>query len=193
MIKELIETKLKVQIDKVNPILRETTSGLLHLNNDINIQIKTDDTGTKRALTNGALKELKKMLKIEAPEKSPVIQKEDIIQRYIPKPTNIFTGRKDELCRFKEAFRRSNLISIEGLGGIGKTEFAAQCIELYLQHNNVIWFDCSPDSKLDSLIDSCGYSDILKGESKTELAKYSGFADLSERDKRVIFWITFRM
>ena len=66
LIKELIETKLKVQIDKVNPILRKTTSGLLHLNNVINIQIKTDDTGTKRALANGALKELKKMLKIES-------------------------------------------------------------------------------------------------------------------------------
>ena len=192
LIKELIETKLKVQIDKVNPILRETTSGLLHLNNDINIQIKTDDTGAKRALANGALKELKKMLKKDAPETSPVLPKEDIIHRNIPRPTSIFTGRKDELSRFKEALGRSNLISIEGLGGIGKTEFAAQCIELYLQHNNVIWFDCSPDSKLDSLIDSCGYSDILKGESKTELAKYSGFADLSERDKLVIFLDNFQ-
>lgn len=84
------------------------------------------------------------------------------------------------------------MISIEGLGGIGKTEFAAQCIELFLQQNNVIWFDCSPDSKLDSLIDSCGYSDLLKGESKTELAKYSGFADLIERDKLVIFLDNFQ-
>ena len=121
-----------------------------------------------------------------------LLQKEDIIHRNIPRPTSIFTGRKDELCRFKEAFGRSNLISIEGLGGIGKTEFAAQCIELYLQQNNVIWFDCSPDSKLDSLIDSCGYSDLLKGESKTELAKYSGFADLIERDKLVIFLDNFQ-
>lgn len=192
LIKELIETKLKVQIDKVNPILREATSGLLHLNNIVDIQIKTDDTGTKRALTNGALKELKKMLKKETPEKSPVVQKENIIHRNIPRPTSIFTGRKDELSRFKEAFGRSNLISIEGLGGIGKTEFAAQCIELYLQQNNVIWFDCSPDSKLDSLIDSCGYSDLLKVESKTELAKYSGFAGLIERDKLVVFLDNFQ-
>ena len=192
MIKELIETKLKVQIDKVNPILSKATSGLLHLNNVVNVQIKTDDTGTKRALANGTLKELKKMLKIEAPEKSPVIQKENIIHRNIPRPTSIFTGRTDELCRFKEALGRSNFISIEGLGGIGKTEFAAQCIELYLQQNNVIWFDCSQDSKLDSLIDSCGYSDILKGESKTALAKYSGFADLSERDKLVVFLDNFQ-
>ena len=192
LIKELIETKLKVQIDKVNPRLRKETSGLLHLNNVVNIQIKTDDTGTKRALPNGALKELKKMLKKEAPEKSVTHQKEDIIHRNIPKPTSIFTGRKNELCRFKEVFERSNLISIEGLGGIGKTEFAAQCIELYLQQNNVIWFDCSPDSKLDSLIDSCGYSDLLKGESKTELAKYSGFAGLIERDKLVVFLDNFQ-
>ena len=72
------------------------------------------------------------MLKIEAPEKSPVIQKEDIIQRYIQNlPIYLPAGRTNS-AGLKEAFRRSNLISIEGLGVL-KTEFAAQCIELYLQ------------------------------------------------------------
>ena len=145
MIKELIEAKLKAQIDQVNPVLSEATSGLLHLSNIINIQIKTDDTSTKRPLPVGALAELKKMVKKEPPERPPTPQNEGHIRRNIPNPTRIFTGRKDELCQFKDAFERSNLISIEGLGGIGKTEFAAQCIKLYLQQGNVIWFECSPD------------------------------------------------
>ncbi|HHT9145935.1 MAG TPA: HD domain-containing protein [Candidatus Wunengus sp. YC61] len=187
---ELIKTKLKTQIDKANPVFNIATSSLLHLDDIINIQTRVDNT--KRRLPDEALKELKKILNKDTSIISPIAEKKDIIHRNIPRPTRIFTGRKDELCRFKEAFGRSNLISIEGLGGIGKTEFAAQCIELYLQQNNVIWFDCSPDSKLDSLIDSCGYSDLLKGESKTELSKYSGFADLSERDKLVIFLDNFQ-
>ena len=81
------------------------------------------------------------MVKKEPPERPPTPQNEGHIRRNIPNPTRIFTGRKDELCQFKDAFERSNLISIEGLGGIGKTEFAAQCIKLYLQQGNVIWFE----------------------------------------------------
>ena len=47
LIRELIETKLKTQIDKVNPILKESTGGLLHLN-DINIQTRTDNSGAQK-------------------------------------------------------------------------------------------------------------------------------------------------
>ena len=93
------------------------------------------------------------------------------------------------LCieKFGEALKQSNLISIEGLGGIGKTEFASKCIEEYTQQSRVVWCDCSSDTRLDSLIDYCGYSDVIKGENKTELAKYSGFLSLVERDGKIIF------
>jgi hypothetical protein len=43
------------------------------------------------------------------------------------------------------------------------------------------------DSKLDSLIDCAGYAEVIKGDYKTELAKYSGFTDLIERDGKIVF------
>ena len=191
LIKELIEAKLKIQIEKVNPILRNLTSGILHLN-DINIQTRTDASGTKRILPEGALKELMKISKKDKNIISDTMKTEGIIPLSIPRPSPIFTGREVELKRFKEALEQSNLISIEGLGGIGKSEFAAKCVEEYFQQEKSVWFDCSADTKLDSLIDYCGYSDVLKGENKTELAKYSGFVDLIERDKRTIFLDNFQ-
>ncbi len=131
-------------------------------------------------------------LKQPEPAIPDTLEQKDIISHSIPRPSPIFTGREVELKRFKEALEQSNLISIEGLGGIGKSEFAAKCVEEYLQQEKSVWFDCSPDTKLDSIIDCCGYSDVLKGENKTELAKYSGFVDLIERDKRAIFLDNFQ-
>ena len=186
LVEELIETKLREQIDKVNPILIESTGGLLHLNG-IKIDIQVDNTGTKRELPDGALKELKRILKEHSPVVSDNKGVEDIVPLSIPRPSNIFTGRKDELERFKDVLEQSNLISIEGLGGIGKTELAAKYIEEYTPQGKAVWFECLPDTKLDSLIDCCGYSDVIKGETKTELAKYSGFLSLAERDGKIIF------
>ena len=186
LIKELIETKLKTQIEKVNPILNESTGGLLHLN-DIRIQTQVDNTGTKRELPDGVLQELRKTLEPPEPTVSDTMKIEGIIPHSIPVSSKIFTGRKDELERFGEALKQSNLISIEGLGGIGKSEFATKCVEEYLQAGKSVWFDCLPDTKLDTIIDYCGYSDVLKGENKTELAKYSGFLSLVERDGKIIF------
>ena len=143
LIKELIETKLKTQLDKVRPILKESTEGLLHLN-DIDIQTRTDGSGAKRRLPDGALKELKKILKEPEPVVSDIKEAEDIISPIMPRSSKIFTGRKDELERFGEALKQSNLISIEGLGGIGKSEFAANCVEEYLQTGKSVWFECSP-------------------------------------------------
>ena len=96
LIKELIESKLKTQIEKVNPILIESTGGLLRLN-DIEIRTQVDHTGTKRKLPDGALKELKKILKEPEPVVSDIKEVEDIISHIIPRPSEIFTGRKDEL------------------------------------------------------------------------------------------------
>ena len=143
-------------------------------------------------MPEGALKELKKILGKDTFTTNLVVEKKDIVHLNIPKSTKIFTGRKDELNRFKEALWQSSLISIEGLGGIGKTEFAAKCIEEYLHKSKVVWFDCYPDSKLDTLIGYCGYSDVLKGEEKTERAKHSGFTDLIERDGIIIFLDNFQ-
>jgi tetratricopeptide (TPR) repeat protein len=137
------------------------------------------------------IKELERLVttdKVHTPSNASTV----IVFQSYPKPIAIFTGRRDERKRFKEAFSKSSFISIEGLGGIGKTEFAAKCIEEFLPADKIVWLDCLPDSKLDALIDNSGYPDVLKGENKTELAKYSGFADLIERDERIIFLDNFQ-
>jgi 3',5'-cyclic AMP phosphodiesterase CpdA/Tfp pilus assembly protein PilF len=110
----------------------------------------------------------------------------------VPKPRDFFTGRKQELKDFSDILTRSNLATLEGLGGIGKTEFAAEYIKKNLSTNNVVWFDCETSDTLDALIAQAGYVDLLKGENKTDLAKYSGFVDLIERDQQFLFLDNFQ-
>lgn len=191
LIKTLIEIKLKKQIGNVNPVFMESTSGILHLNPNINFDLRTDRTGVKREMPEEVIKELERLMAKDVDNTSSDKNTEIVIHSY-PKPINIFTGRGYELKRFKETFSISSFISIEGLGGIGKTEFAAKCIEEFLPADKVVWLDCLPDSRLDALIDNSGYPDVLKGENKTELAKYSGFTDLIERDQRIIFLDNFQ-
>ncbi|MCH7755383.1 tetratricopeptide repeat protein [candidate division KSB1 bacterium] len=187
LFKELIATKLEKQITKVNPILREFTGGKLNLSELIQIDKKVDITPTKRELPEGVLKYLREEVGNSDLSKSD--NKPDMVQSrsLIPKPKHIFAGREKELKQFENALKKSNIISIEGLGGIGKTEFAAKCIERFVAEKKAVWFECIPDSKLDSLIELSGYPEVIKGENKTELAKYSGFTDLLERDEKIIF------
>ncbi len=191
LIEELIVGKLKKQIAKINPILKRVTNNVLRLDTEIDIQTHIDTSGVKRELPKDVLMELKKSFSEEAlPQKSNYDSHSSPL--ILPKPSPIFTGRKVELKQFRDAFTTHNFISIEGFGGIGKTEFAAKCIEEFCSKGSLVWFDCLPDSKLDTLIDFAGYKDVLKGENKTELAKYSGFVDLIERDKKTLFLDNFQ-
>ncbi|MBI3813495.1 MAG: tetratricopeptide repeat protein [Nitrospinae bacterium] len=167
-------------------------SNILHFHPEIGFDIQVDTFGVKRELPKDVLEELKKELRKEGTETiSTNIYTPTKLPSSYPKPSAIFTGRVDELNKFKELLNKVNFISIEGLGGFGKTEFSAKCIENFISKDKVIWFDCNPDSKLDTLISLSGYEDVLKGESKTELAKYSGFTDLIERDEKTLFLDNF--
>jgi tetratricopeptide (TPR) repeat protein len=194
LIRELIEKKLAEQVVKVNPILVSSTSRCLRLQEQIDIRVIRDDTGAmKQELPPEVLDEIKKVLKKDIRQKQLTPPRAiPNPASNIPKPSEIFTGRKEELKQFKTAFANSAFLSIEGLGGIGKTEFAAKCIEELINKDRVVWFDCYPESKLDDLIAHSGYEDVLKGETKTELAKYSGFTSLIERDEKVIFLDNFQ-
>ncbi|MGR3176500.1 MAG: tetratricopeptide repeat protein [Candidatus Anammoxibacter sp.] len=191
LIIEFIKSKLTMQMAKVNPILNETTSGKLSLNN-IQSHSRVDDSGVKRELPDKVLDELMKTLKKSTLPTSDNFEQSGFASHRVPIPTKIFTGMKDELERFKGALKKSNLISIEGIGGIGKSEFAAKCIEEYLDQEKTVWFDCGGDTMFETLIESCGYPDLIKGDNKTELAKHSGFVDLIERDVKVIFLDNFQ-
>ncbi len=192
LFRELLEAKLQEQIKKVNPILKASTSDILHFHPEIDFDIQADTSGVKRELPKEVLDELKRELQKDKNETISInIDTPTRPTFSYPKPSAIFTGRVDELNKFNELLNKVNFISIEGLGGFGKTEFAAKCIEDFIPEDKVIWFDCNPDSKLDTLISLSGYEDVLKGESKTELAKYSGFTDLIERDEKTLFLDNF--
>lgn len=106
-----------------------------------------------------------------------------------PKPNSLFTGRKKEINEFKKTFNSSRIFAIEGLGGTGKTQFAAKCIEEAFNHDDkIVWLDGSSQSNFDVFVENAGYGDVLKGEKKTDLSLYSGLKDLIEKDKTIIFW-----
>jgi tetratricopeptide (TPR) repeat protein len=106
-----------------------------------------------------------------------------------PKPNNLFTGRKKELNEFRKVFTSFRIFAIEGLGGTGKTEFSAKCIEETLvDKNRVIWLNGSSQSNFDVFVENAGYGDVLKREKKTDFAFYSGLKNLIEKDERIIFW-----
>lgn len=106
-----------------------------------------------------------------------------------PKPNNLFTGRKTEIGEFRKEFNSFRVIVIEGLGGTGKTQFAAKCIEEAITNKNrIIWLNGSAQSSFNVFVEGAGYGDVLKGEKKTDVTLYSGLKDLIEKDRRIIFW-----
>ena len=188
LIKGLIESRLVEQIKKVNPVFRETTSGTLQLNETIVFDLKEETTGAKRPMSPVVLEQLS-----GAQSKTPSHGGLSLSSAPPPpKATKLFTGREDKLTEFAEALKYASFISIEGVGGVGKTEFGLKCAEEFFSAEKVVWFDSLPDSKLDSLIEISGFSDLLKGENRTDLAKYSGFTDLIERNRKAIFIDNFQ-
>ena len=106
-----------------------------------------------------------------------------------PKASFLFTGRNLEIEDFKKTFAGYRLFAVEGLGGIGKTDYVAKCIEeLIPDKTKIIWLNGSSQSNFDVFIENAGYGDVLKGEKKTDLALYSGLKDLIEKDHKIIFW-----
>ena len=190
LVKELIETKLVEQIKRVNQYLRTGTEEVLNLHGEIEFSVHKDDL-VKRPLPAEVLIELKRVMGKISPISSLVLEA-PIAGIPIPEPTKLFTGMEQKKTEFQDLLVTANLFSIEGLGGVGKTEFVLKCIEEFLPKEKVVWFECLHDSKADSLIGLSGYPEVLKGENKTELAKYSGFVELIERDEKTLVLDNFQ-
>ncbi len=104
-----------------------------------------------------------------------------------PNPTIIFTGREDKLNEFNEYLKKFNILVVEGLGGIGKTEFVAKAIEKFVsKKENVIWYDGSSTSQFEVFVESVGYGDILKGENKSKQSLFSAFKDILEKHHKLL-------
>jgi len=191
LITKLIETKLVEQIKRVNPYLRKDTDDVLNLHGQIEFTELTDNSGVKRSLPPEVFIELKRVMgEISSPPS--LVQKVTTPVIPIPVSTKLFTGMEQKKIEFRDLLETSNLLSVEGLGGVGKTEFVLKCIDEFLPKGKVVWFECLHDSKADSLIGFSGYPEVLMGENKTELAKYSGFIDLIERDEKTLILDNFQ-
>ncbi|WP_143688847.1 tetratricopeptide repeat protein [Wolbachia endosymbiont of Laodelphax striatellus] len=96
----------------------------------------------------------------------------------VKKPVNLFTGREEELIDLHNKIQRSSekvtvisqITSISGLGGIGKTELAKQYIQDYSKdyYNDVIWINAE--------------SEVTLVESFTRLAKNKLKIDTRDTD-----------
>lgn len=130
------------------------------------------------------------ILKIPLPQ-IPTNKNVNTLSDY-PKPGNLFTGRKAKIEEFKSTIAGSRIFVIEGLGGTGKTQFAAKCIDnIFEDKSKIIWLNGSSQSNFNVFVESAGYGYILKGEKKTDLALYSSLKDLLERDEKIVFWDNF--
>jgi len=115
-------------------------------------------------------------------------KKENKLSDY-PKPSILFTGREQQIIELEDKFKTFRIIAIEGLGGIGKTQFVSKFIdEKILDKSRVVWLNGSAQSNFDVFIENCGYGDILIGKEKTDHTLYASFKDLIENDNRIIFW-----
>lgn len=108
-----------------------------------------------------------------------------------PRPRPCFVGREKELKEVNKNIQKSSIIGIYGVGGIGKTEFAAQYIAQYVKDTSrIIWLYGTSESRFDSFVISCGYGHVLSNNTDS-IAQYSAFIDALEQDQMMVFWDNF--
>lgn len=104
---------------------------------------------------------------------------------FVPKTSNKFVGRVNDLQKIEMAFREESIISIEGLGGIGKTEFVTKFIE-QIEQSKIVWYDGNNGSSFEALVEAAGFRELLKIENKSGLAFFMGFRELLEKHEKLI-------
>ncbi len=107
------------------------------------------DAKTKALISSGAL--------------SPVVN-DYIFGGIVPKPCKHFCGREAELEALHDALDESGKIFIQGVAGIGKSEFAKQYAKKFKnEYMNILYFSYS--GSLKQMIADCDFSDDNIGDS----------------------------
>lgn len=69
----------------------------------------------------------------------------------LPKPDELFIGREIELVKLVLSMEVDQLIIIQGIGGIGKTQLLLNAINNVIYHNPLIWIDVEAISTVENL------------------------------------------
>lgn len=108
------------------------------------------DTKTKNLITTGAL--------------SPLIQ-DYIYDGFVPKPCRHFKGRNNELEMLHSALDNNSKVFVEGVAGIGKSEFVKMYVSKYKkEYTNILYFNYSGNLK--QIITDCDFSDDTLNENE---------------------------
>ena len=92
------------------------------------------DAKTKAVMASGAL--------------SPIVQ-DYIYDGFVPKPCKHFCGRESELEQLHSTLENNSKIFIQGIAGIGKSEFVKKYAHIYKkEYTNILYFNYSGDLKL---------------------------------------------
>ncbi|MGN0149406.1 MAG: Archaeal ATPase [Clostridia bacterium] len=106
------------------------------------------DTKTKNLISTGAL--------------SPIVQ--EYIYDIVPKPCKHFCGRENELEMLHSVLDNNIKVFVQGVPGIGKSEFAKKYAQLYKkEYTNILYFNYRGDLK--QMIIDCDFADDALNEN----------------------------
>ena len=107
------------------------------------------DIKTKELLSSGTL--------------SPVVR--DYIYDIVPKPCKHFCGRENELKQIHELLADNSIVFVQGVAGIGKSEFVKKYAQLYKKdYTNILYFNYSGNLK--QMIVDCDFADDTPVENE---------------------------
>lgn len=117
---------------------------------------------------------------------------ENYLFNFIPNVNPLFSGRISQLKLLENALDKYKMVSIEGIGGIGKTQLAAKFIQPLGDQKEVIWINAQSDFTFDNLIHLTGFYGILVSKEYSYNEKRNRLLRALEKSSKVIFIDNFQ-
>lgn len=116
---------------------------------------------------------------------SPVVS-EQIFDGVVPKPCKYFCGRDKELSELHELLNNQSKIFINGIAGIGKSEFVKAYADEYKKsYTNILYF--TYNSGLQSMIADMDFADdLLNDDEQIRFKKHNRFLRSLKKDTLII-------